>query len=88
MKMNIKSVILNKFKTMNLKSNLQNSVIKNRDNSPNKIGKYFYGYNILCQSFDKVIQSSNEDTYILLGGAENYRKELNLTNFKGKLYTI
>ena len=58
------------------------------DNSPNKIGKYFYGYNILCQSFDKVIQSSNEDTYILLGGAENYRKELNLTNFKGKLYTI
>lgn len=58
------------------------------DNSPNKIGKYFYGYNLLCESFNKYIEANDEKTYIFLGGAENYKKELNISNFKGKVIDI
>ena len=58
------------------------------DNSPNKIGKYFYGYNLQCYSFKDIIEHGSESTCILLGGAENYKKELQIANFKGILYDI
>jgi hypothetical protein len=58
------------------------------DNSPNKIGKYFYGYNLKCYSFKDSIETSSESTCILLGGAENYKRELQLSNFKGTLFHI
>jgi len=58
------------------------------DNSPNKIGKYFYGYNLVCKNFREVIEIADEYTYIFLGGAENYRKELDLSNFKGNSIII
>lgn len=58
------------------------------DNSPNKIGKYFYGYNLLCQNFKEIIQTADKNTYIFLGGADNYRKELDLSQFKGHIIYI
>ncbi len=58
------------------------------DNSPNKIGKYFYGYNLECFSFKDIVDKSNENTCILLGGAENYKRELHLSHFKGVLFDI
>jgi hypothetical protein len=58
------------------------------DNSPNKIGKYFYGYNLLCESFKEIINISDKNTYIFLGGAENYRKELDISHFKGHIINI
>jgi len=58
------------------------------DNSPNKIGKYFYGYNLLCKNFKDIVETSDENTYIFLGGADNYRKELEISAFKGKLLYI
>lgn len=36
------------------------------DNSPNKIGKYLYGYNIECKSFEE--NCSNENNAIILNG--------------------
>lgn len=58
------------------------------DNSPNKIGNIFYGYNLKCYSFKDVIDTSSENTCILLGGAENYKRELQTANFKGTLFHI
>lgn len=58
------------------------------DNSPNKIGKYFYGYNLLCKNFKDIIETSDENTFIFLGGADNYRKELDLSLFKGSILYI
>ena len=61
------------------------------DNSPNKIGKYFYGYNLECFSFNDIVNSpltNIKTTCLLLGGAENYRKELLLTNFIGTVIII
>jgi fructose/tagatose bisphosphate aldolase len=58
------------------------------DNSPNKIGKYFYGYNLICKSFKDIIEISDENTFIFLGGADNYRMELNLSTFKGTIVYI
>jgi len=58
------------------------------DNSPNKIGKIFYGYNIICKNFKEIIQQANDTTIIFLGGAENYKKELDVSNFKGEIINI
>jgi hypothetical protein len=58
------------------------------DNSPNKIGKFFYGYNLECFSFKDIVDTSTENTCILLGGAENYKRELELSHFKGILFDI
>ena len=61
------------------------------DNSPNKIGKYFYGYNLECFDFNDIITNAitnTVDTCLLLGGAENYRKELVLNDFKGSIIII
>ena len=61
------------------------------DNSSNKIGKYFYGYNLECFSFNDIVNNpitNVKNTCLLLGGAENYRKELLLDNFIGSVIII
>lgn len=58
------------------------------DNSPNKIGKYFYGYQLVCKSFKDIIQNGDENTCIILGGAPNYKKELDTSTYKGVLVDI
>jgi hypothetical protein len=42
-------------------------IINVLDNSPHKIGKYLYGYNLYCKSF-KEITEQNEDKIIILAG--------------------
>jgi hypothetical protein len=54
------------------------------DNSPNKIGKYLYGYKLLCSSFNDIIHSNNPDICIIISGAGNYIKELNLNELNVK----
>jgi hypothetical protein len=49
-------------------------IINVLDNSPNKIGKYLYGYNLLCKSFTECIQSVERKIIILAGGS--YNKEI------------
>lgn len=49
------------------------------DNSPNKIGKYIDGYDLLCSSFNDMIHQNDTNTTIIISGASNYIKELNLT---------
>lgn len=46
------------------------------DNSPHKIGRYLYGYNLLCSSFDKLVEENDETVCIFIGGAGNYIDEL------------
>jgi fructose/tagatose bisphosphate aldolase len=61
------------------------------DNSPNKIDKYFYGYDLECFSFNDIISNpitNVKHTSLLLGGAENYRKELLLDKFIGSVIII
>lgn len=58
------------------------------DNSPNKIGKFFYGYNLECFNFKEIIEKNDANNCIFLGGAPNYIKELNLESYQGKLYFI
>ena len=48
------------------------------DNSPNKLGKYIDGYNLLCSSFNDVIKSNDKNITIFISGANDYIKELNL----------
>lgn len=55
------------------------------DNSPNKIGKYLYGYNLLCSSFNELLNSDSNDFFIIISGAGNYIKELNIENQKSKI---
>ena len=52
------------------------------DNSPNKIGKILYGYNIPCYDFKEVFYSNDPTTTIILGGSSGYRNELDLTKTK------
>lgn len=58
------------------------------DNSPNKIGKYFYGYNLPCYSFTEVVENAGPNVCIFLGGSPNYRRELMLENRHCKFYEI
>lgn len=55
------------------------------DNSPNKIGKYLYGYNLLCTSFNDILNSSEKDICIIISGAGSYIKELNIEDNKSKI---
>ena len=55
------------------------------DNSPNKIGKYLYGYNLLCSSFNELINSDSNDFCIIISGAGSYIKELNIENQESKI---
>lgn len=58
------------------------------DNSPNKIGKYLYGYNLLCYSFDSIIKKDDINTCIFIGGAGNYIRELNFDIKNTKIYYL
>lgn len=44
------------------------------DNSPHKIGKYLYGYNLYCKSLKEITESENKKIIILAGGL--YNKEV------------
>jgi len=50
------------------------------DNSPNKLGKYLYGYNLQCSSFNDAINNNDPNTCIIISGAGNYIKELELNH--------
>jgi hypothetical protein len=52
------------------------------DNSPNKIGKKLYGYNLECFDFKKILASDDPSITIILGGSSGYRNELILANTK------
>jgi hypothetical protein len=52
------------------------------DNSPNKIGKYLYGYNLLCSSLNELLKLSDENICVFIPCASNYINELDLTNTK------
>jgi fructose/tagatose bisphosphate aldolase len=58
------------------------------DNSPNKIGKYIYGYNLLCSSLTDLLKSTEENICVFISGAGNYIKELDLTNTKIEIIFI
>ena len=58
------------------------------DNSPNKIGKYLYGYNLLCLSFNEIIKSQNNNITIFLSCSQNYIDELDIDNLKVKLIQL
>ena len=78
--MHLVPLFINGVSTSNIKGLL--------DNSPNKIGKLFYGYNLTCYNFKTVIDSSDTNTSIFLGGSPNYRKELMLNNTNIQMYEI
>jgi hypothetical protein len=46
------------------------------DNSPNKIGKYLYGYPLQCESFEVTKDKNDPSICILLGGSPMYQNEL------------
>jgi len=48
------------------------------DNSPTKIGKFFYGYNLECFSLKDIMNTCDKNTTIILGGSDCYLKELKL----------
>jgi hypothetical protein len=48
------------------------------DNSPNKIGKYIDGYDLLCSSFDELLKINDKNITIIISGANDYIKELSL----------
>jgi hypothetical protein len=50
------------------------------DNSPNKIGKYLYGYNLLCSSFNDILKCEDNDICIIISSAGSYTKELVIEN--------
>lgn len=58
------------------------------DNSPNKINKYLYGYNIPCKSFEMIVNTNTSNTCILLGGSPIYRNELSLKTSQCKFLEI
>lgn len=49
------------------------------DNSPLKIGKYLYGYNIKCISFDEILQKTEHCAIILNGGC--YNQEIDTSKY-------
>ena len=55
------------------------------DNSPNKIGKYLYGYNLKCYNFYEILNSHDSTITIFLNGSSEYKNELNLDYAKVKV---
>jgi len=55
------------------------------DNSPNKINKYLYGYNIKCYDFKQIFNTNDETNCIIIGGCGNYINELELKDCKTKI---
>jgi hypothetical protein len=58
------------------------------DNSPNKIGKYLYGYELLCSSFYDIMNIDDINNSIILSNGGSYTKELNITNNKTRIYFL
>jgi hypothetical protein len=58
------------------------------DNSPHKIGKYLYGYNLLCESFNELLTCQNENVVVFIPNTGTYIDELDLTNTKLKIICI
>lgn len=64
--------------TFGLNHKLFNNIL---DNSPSKINKYLYGYDLLCKSFKEVQSDTNDQiTIFLIGGCFNKELEMNNTN--------
>jgi hypothetical protein len=55
------------------------------DNSPNKIGKYVYGYNLLISSFNDLLNTADENICIIIGCASVYINEINLKDTRAEL---
>lgn len=55
------------------------------DNSPAKIGKFLYGYNLECFGFKDTLASCDENTTIILGGSDCYLAELELGKTRAKI---
>ena len=55
------------------------------DNSPSKIGKFFYGYNLECFSLNDRVRDGDENTVIILGGSDCYLKELSIGHTNAKI---
>jgi hypothetical protein len=52
------------------------------DNSDKKIGKYLYGYNLYCYSFEETIGTNDNIAVILNGGVYNKEVSINRANVK------
>jgi len=52
------------------------------DNSPNKVGKFIYGYNLPCSSLNTLLENGSSNVCVFISGAGNYIKELDLKNTK------
>lgn len=72
------------FLIMLLEYNLFDFVL---DNSPNKIGKYLYGYNLECKSFNKMCNDEN-NAIIINGGCFNKEIVHNLSINKDQIYFL
>jgi len=59
------------------------------DNSPLKIGKYLFGHNIECDSFQEITQSAEKKNIVLVGGCYNKEiiQELKISN-ENNIYYI
>jgi hypothetical protein len=55
------------------------------DNSPAKIGKFLYGYNLECFGFKDTLASCDGTTTIILGGSDCYLGELELHGTRAKI---
>lgn len=55
------------------------------DNSPNKIGKYLYGYQLLCSSLNDILETGSSNITIFISKSGNYIKEINTHNTSVKL---
>ena len=55
------------------------------DNSPNKIGKYVYGYNLLISSLNDLLNTADENICIIIGPASVYIDEINLKDTKAEI---
>jgi hypothetical protein len=55
------------------------------DNSPAKIGKFLYGYDLECFSFKETLASCDESTTIILGGSDCYLGELDVLHTRAKI---
>lgn len=74
-----------KLELYNLRSNKITGIL---DNSPNKIGKYLYGYNLLCSSFNELLKSEDNNIVIFIASTGSYINEIDLTTTKVKLIFI
>jgi hypothetical protein len=58
------------------------------DNSPNKIGKYLYFYDLLCYSFNELLKTTDDNIVVFIPNTGTYVKELDLSNTKVELLFI